>query len=66
MSKRCGGAASRVWVSRTRHSVIAANRDNKDYTKVLLYSYYTTITGRGVLLRCRLLGLKVANLGSLE
>ena len=29
----------------------SAIRDNEDYTKVLLYSYYTTITGRGVLLR---------------
>ena len=25
--------------------------DNKDYIRVLLYSYYTTITGRGVLLK---------------
>ena len=24
-----------------------AIRHNKDYTKVLFYSYYTTITGRG-------------------
>ena len=36
---------------RTSHPVIVAIRDNKDYTKVLLYSYYTTITGWGVLLR---------------
>ena len=29
-------------------------RDNKNYTRVLLSSYYTTITGWGVLLRdCR-------------
>ena len=26
-------------------------RDNRDYIRVLLYSYYTTITGWGVLLR---------------
>ena len=25
--------------------------DNKDYTRVLSYSYYTTITGWGVLLK---------------
>ena len=28
-------------------------RDNKDYIRVLLYSYYATITGWGVLLRDR-------------
>ena len=32
------------------HPVIVAIRDNKDDIKVLLYSYYTTITGWGVLL----------------
>ena len=26
-------------------------RDNRDYIRALLYSYYTTITGWGVLLR---------------
>ena len=30
--------------------VIAAIRDNKDYIRALLYSYYTTITGWGLLL----------------
>ena len=30
---------------RTPHPVIVTIRDNKDYTRVLLYSYYTTITG---------------------
>ena len=35
----------------TPHPVIVTIRDNKDYIKVLLYSYYTTITGWGVLLR---------------
>ena len=29
-----------------------AIRDNKDYIRVLLYFYYATITGWGVLLRC--------------
>ena len=35
----------------TPHPVIVTIRDNKDYIRVLLYSYYTTITGWGVLLR---------------
>ena len=30
--------------------MIVTRRDNRDYIRVLLYSYYTTITGRGVLL----------------
>ena len=34
------------------HPVIVTVRDNRDYTKVLLYSYYTTRTGWGVLLTC--------------
>ena len=29
------------------HPVIVVIRDNKDYTRVLLYSDYTTTTGRG-------------------
>ena len=33
------------------HPVIVTVRDNKDYIRVLLCSYYTTITGVGVLLR---------------
>ena len=44
----------RVWPSidirRTPHPVIVTIRDNKEYIRVLLYSYYTTITGWGVLL----------------
>ena len=32
------------------HPVIVTIRDNKDCIRVLLYSYYTTITGWGVLL----------------
>ena len=35
----------------TPHPVIVTIMDNKDYIRVLLYSYYTTITGWGVLLR---------------
>ena len=35
---------------RTPHPVIVTIRDNRDYLGVLLYPYYTTITGRGVLL----------------
>ena len=31
-------------------------RDNRDYTRVLLYSYNTTITGWGVLLIYTILG----------
>ena len=38
------------WVRWTPHPVIVAIGDNRDYLRVLLYSYYTTITGRGVLL----------------
>ena len=33
------------------HSVIVPIRNSKGYIRVLLYSYYTTITGWGVLLR---------------
>ena len=35
----------------TPHPVIVTLRNSKDYNRVLLYSYYTTITGWGVLLR---------------
>ena len=35
----------------TPHPVIVTIMDNRDYGRVLLYSYYTTITGWGVLLR---------------
>ena len=41
-----------VWLRRTPHPVIVAIRDNRDYIRVLLYSYYPTITGWGVLLMC--------------
>ena len=35
----------------TPHPVIVSIKDNRDYVRVLFYSYYTTITGWGVLLR---------------
>ena len=34
----------------TPHPVIVTIMDNRDYIRVLSYSYYTTITGWGVLL----------------
>ena len=40
----------RVYFRWTTHPVIVTIGDNKHYIKVLLYSYYTTITGWGVLL----------------
>ena len=40
--------------SSSPHPVIVTIRDNKAYIKVLLYSYYTTITGWGVFLPCTL------------
>ena len=33
----------------TPHPVIVTIGDNRDYIRVLLYSYYTTITGWGVI-----------------
>ena len=33
------------------HPIVVTIRDNKDYIRVLLYSYYITITGWGVLLK---------------
>ena len=39
------------------HPVIVTIGDNRDSIRVLLYSYYTTITGWGVLLRFRALEL---------
>ena len=35
---------------RTPHHVIVIIKDNKDYIRAPYYSYYTTITGWGVLL----------------
>ena len=47
-----------VTIRWTPHPVMVTTRDNRDYIRVLLYSYHTTITGWGVLLnykeeRCR-------------
>ena len=39
-----------LWLRWTPHPVIVTIRDNRDYIRVLFYSYYTTITGWGVLL----------------
>ena len=50
MRRRRHAAGHRVSVRWTPHPEIVAIRDNKDYISVLLYSYYTTITGWGVLL----------------
>ena len=47
-----------VWGSRlcgAPHPVIVARRDNKEYIRALLYSYYTIIKGWGVFPRFRLL-----------
>ena len=38
----------------TPHPVLVTSMDNKDYIRVLSYSYYTTITGWGVLLKSQL------------
>ena len=40
-----------VCVRWTPHPVIVTIRDNRDYMRVLLFSYFTTITGCGVHLR---------------
>ena len=45
------GLGLRGHIRWTPHPVIVAIRDNKDYTRVPFYSYYTTITGWGVLQR---------------
>ena len=44
-------APKKAYIRWTPHPVIVTIRDNKDYIRVLLYSYYTTITGWGLLLR---------------
>ena len=57
-----------VWRSRlcgAPHPVIVARRDTKEYIRAFFYSYYTIITGWGVLPRFRLLrGVGLACLGS--
>ena len=39
------------YVRWTPHPAIVTRMDKRDYIRVLLYSYYTTITGWGVLLK---------------
>ena len=46
----CKAAAAIVHLRWTPHPVIVTIGDNRDYIRVLLYSYYSTITGWGVLL----------------
>ena len=48
-----------IYVRWTPHPVIVTIMDNKDYIRVLLYSYYTTITRWGVLLRSTFLAFGV-------
>ena len=40
-----------VYLRWTPHPVVVTIMDNKDYIRVLLYSYHTTLTGWGVLRR---------------
>ena len=49
--------ARRFYVRWTPHPVIVTIRDIKDYIRVLIYSYYTTITGWGVLVSSMVQGL---------
>ena len=42
------GSYHRLYVRRTPHPVIVSIRDTSNYIRVLLYSYYTSITGWGV------------------
>ena len=53
------GVSEELWLRWTPRPVIVTIRDNSDYIRVLMYSYYTTITGWGVLLSYGfLLGIK--------
>ena len=36
-----------IFLRMTPHPVIVTMRDNKDYIRLLFYSYYTVITGWG-------------------
>ena len=40
-----------IYLRWTPHPIIVTIGDNRDCTRVLLYSYYTTIKGWGVLLK---------------
>ena len=53
-----------LYLMRTPHPVIVIIGDNRDYTRVLLYSFYTTLTGRGVLLTYTLCTRVVGSLGT--
>ena len=55
-----------VCVRWTPHSVIVTVRDDRDYMRVLLYSYFTTITGRGVLLSCTIGECMIASILALD
>ena len=46
------------------HPEIVTVRDDKDYIRVLVYSYHTTITGWGVLLS--FIGFRAQGLGVLD
>ena len=48
----------------TPHPVIVTTRDNRDYSRVLLYSSYATITGWAVLLKSHQLSTQSTNLAS--
>ena len=52
-----------IYVRWTPHPVIVTIRDNKDYIRVLLYSYYTTITGWTLRYTPHTLGLKPKSRG---
>ena len=45
-----GGPFGVYRLGRPPHPVIVTIGDNRDYIRLLLYSYYTTITGWGFLL----------------
>ena len=49
-----------LYIRWTPHPVIVTIGDNRDYIKVLSYSYYTTMTGWGVLLGFRVYRLGLA------
>ena len=44
-----------IFLRWTPHPVIVAGRDNKDCIRVVLYSYYTTMTGNSFFNPCHLL-----------
>ena len=48
-----------LYIRWTPHPVIVTVGDNRDYIRVLLYSYDTTITGSGVLLKSIRVSLRI-------